>query len=487
MASRRRGVETRRAAATRPAFAVEALRGEIAARLSTDEGDVAPEQLLDLFRMLADAADTDVNSPYNMGYYCIDADVASLAALDETERRAANIAVEGQHPAAVAFEVHSIDLVLRAFGIDPAAGHGHYTSGGTEANLTAMVVALGDRLSYRNPQLPPASCDPALCTGADGQPEPYEYVHHGAVALALRPAVYVSPQTHASIHKNARTLLGMASLRMVPVDRHLRMDIAALERLVVADRTSGRYLPFMAVGTVGATGSGIIDPLAALGAVCRRQGLWLHVDAPWGGVAAFSPTLKEACLAGIDLADSITFDPHKTLVPLGAGGTGMFLCRHRAAVERSFNVSGHAIAAHDFGYMSLQGSRANNGLRVLSQLLQPRRLAERIEGEARLGELLRRRLRKAGWSIASRTPLPVVTAIHPAMTAGRISAAAIVERLAADGVLIKAESLRPGKPRPCGSESSAVARERRTSRPWSPFSRPPSPEQPSRTMMRASI
>ncbi|MFO1056950.1 MAG: pyridoxal-dependent decarboxylase [Dongiaceae bacterium] len=432
--------------ATRPPAAVETIRTEIEAALGTAGEDVAPERLLDLFKALADAHDTDVNSPYNLGYYCIDADVASLVALDETERRAANIAVEGQHPAAVAFESLSIDIVLRAFGIDPATGHGHYTSGGTEANLTAMVVALGDRMSHRNRFLPDAACDRARCVDAAGRPEPYDYVSHGVLPLKARPAVYVSSQTHASVHKNARTLLGMASIRTVPVDRDLGMSARSLERMIAEDRRSGLYVPFMAVGTVGATGSGIIDPLGAIGEVCRRQGLWLHVDAPWGGIAAFSPALRTRCLAGIELADSVTFDPHKTLVPLGAGGTGMFLTRHRAAVERSFNVSGHPVETYDFGYMSLQGSRANNGLRVLAQLLQPRRLAARIEREARLGDLLRRRLRNGGWTIASRTPLPVVTAIHPAMAKGRISAAAIVERLCAQGVLAKAETLRPGEP-----------------------------------------
>jgi glutamate/tyrosine decarboxylase-like PLP-dependent enzyme len=245
MATRRKAggtepAEVRRAPATRPVFAVAALHREISDALATTHGDLPPERLLDLFAMLSDAADTDVNSPYNMGYYCIDADVDSLAALGETERRGANIAVEGQHPAAVAFELHSIGLVLRAFGIDPAAGHGHYTSGGTEANLTAMVVALGDRLSHRNRDLPADAAEPTLCTGDDGRPEPYDYVRHGTVPLRRRPAVYVSPQTHASVHKNARTLLGMASLRVVPVDRHLRMDTGALERLVAADRASGR-------------------------------------------------------------------------------------------------------------------------------------------------------------------------------------------------------------------------------------------------------
>ncbi len=432
--------------ATRPAIAVETLREEIAGALATNTADLAPERLIDLFNALSDAHDTDVNSPFNMGYYCIDADVASLVALAETERRGANIAVEGQHPAALALELHSIEIILRAFGIAPSQGHGHYTSGGTEANLTAMIVALGDRMTHRNRFLPESAYDPAGCMDEAGQPEPYEYFRHGVQPLKVRPTVYVSSQTHASVHKNARTLIGTSSIRTVPVDADLCMDAEALDRMVGADRASGLMAPFMVVGTVGATGSGIVDRLAELAEVKERHGLWMHVDAPWGGIAAFSPELKAKCLAGIESADSVTFDPHKTLVPLGAGGTGMFLTRHRAAVERSFNVSGHPVETYDLGYMSLQGSRPNNGLRVLSQLVQPRRLAARIEREAALGELLRRRLRDAGWTIASKTPLPVVTAVHPAMRSGKTSAAEIVSQLAERGVLAKAETLRDGEP-----------------------------------------
>jgi glutamate/tyrosine decarboxylase-like PLP-dependent enzyme len=431
---------------TRPPVSFSRLCGEIKLALDTRGHDLAVERLLDLFRDLADKYDTDVNSPLNMGYYCIDADVASLAALDETERRAANIAVEGQHPAALAFELHSVELILRAFGIDPGRGHGHYTSGGTEANLTAMVVALGDRVSHRNKKLSAAAYDPDLATDGRGTREPFEYVRHGILPLKLRPTIYVTPQTHASVHKNARTLLGATSVRIVPMDKDLRMNPSALERAIVKDREGGTCAPVMVVGTVGATGSGIIDPLRPIGELCRSHGLWLHVDAPWGGIAAFSPSMKAKCLDGIELADSITFDPHKTLVPLGAGGAGMFLTRHRAAVERSFNVSDHPVGTHDYGYMSLQGSRANNGLRVLAQLVQPRRLAERVEQEARLGDLLRRRLRASGWMITSKTPLPVVTAVHPAMLEGRRTAEAVVLRLSEQGVLAKAEALRPDQP-----------------------------------------
>ena len=202
----------------------------------------------------------------------------------------------------------------------------------------------------------------------------------------------------------------------------------------------------MVVGSVGATPSGIVDPLAEIGEVCRRHGAWFHVDAPWGGIAAFSPGLRDACLAGLDAADSLIFDPHKTLVPLGAGGCGMFLCRHREAVERAFNVAGRPVARQEFAYLSLQGSRANAGLRVLTAVLRPAALARRIEREAALGDTLRRLLTEAGWEIVNRTPLPVVCAIHPSMRAGAFDAADAVRHLRGEGILAWPEALRPGEP-----------------------------------------
>jgi glutamate/tyrosine decarboxylase-like PLP-dependent enzyme len=303
-----------------------------------------------------------------------------------------------------------------------------------------MVVALGDRLTHR--RLSRSAYDPALCRDGDGRAAPYEYARHGALPLKLRPTVYVTPHTHASVHKNARTLLGAASIREVAMDANLGMSAAALNETLTADASSGSLLPFLVVGTVGATSSGIIDPLSAIGEVARRHGVWLHVDAPWGGIAAFSPRLKAECLSGITHADSITFDPHKTMVPLGAGGAGMFLTRHRRAVERAFNVSGKSVKTYDFPYMSLQGSRVNNGLRVVSQLVDPDALAARIEREAALGDALRRGLQSAGWRLTTRSPLPVVTATHAAIESGRITAAAVVQTLARRGILAKAEALR---------------------------------------------
>ena len=430
--------------ATRDAPAFEALYTLVRENLDPGTGDIPVDRLMQVFRRLSDLYDTDVSSPLNMGYFCIDADAASIAAMDETNRRGANVVVRGQHPASAAFEQYGVDLIMETVGIDPESGAGHFTACGTEANQTAMIVALTDLLSHRNPRC--RAYDPALCTDEAGREEPYEYWRHGSLPLRVRPALYVSPQTHVSIVKNARNLIGTASVRTVPVGSDLRMDVGALADAMAADAASGAFLPFMVVGSVGATPSGIVDPLAEIGEVCRKHGAWFHVDAPWGAIAAFSPRLRAACLAGLDAADSLIFDPHKTLVPLGAGGCGMFLCRHREPVERAFNVSDQPVERHEFSSMSLQGSRANSGLKVLTSVLQPAALAQRIEGEAALGDTLRRLLREAGWEIVNQTPLPVVCTVHPAMRAGAFSAADAVQHLRDEGVLAWAEALRPDEP-----------------------------------------
>ena len=430
--------------ATRDAPAFEALYTLVRENLDPGAGDIPVDRLMQVFRRLADLYDTDVSSPLNLGYFCIDADAASIAAMDETNRRGANVAVRGQHPASAAFEQYAVDLIMETFGIEPESGAGHFTACGTEANQTAMIVALTDRLSHRNPRC--TAYDPTLCVDEAGREEPYEYWRHGSMPLQVRPALYVTPQTHVSIEKNARNLVGTASVRTVPVDGDLRMDVGALDDAMAADAASGAYLPFMVIGSVGATPSGIVDPLAEIGEICRRHGAWFHVDAPWGAIAAFSPRLRGACLAGLDTADSLIFDPHKTLVPLGAGGCGMFLCRHREAVERAFNASGGPVKRHEFSSMSLQGSRANSGLRVLTSVLQPAALAQRIEGEATLGDTLRRLLCEAGWEIVNRTPLPVVCTVHPAMRAGTFTADDAVQHLRDEGVLAWAEALRPDEP-----------------------------------------
>lgn len=128
--------------------------------------------------------------------------------------------------------------------------------------------------------------------------------------------VFTSVGGHYSVEKAARTMgLGSAAVVKVPVDSVGRMDPAALSSAVVAAQQAGRT-PLYVNATAGTTVLGAFDPLEAVAAVCRKFGMWMHVDASWGGPAAFSATHRYK-LAGAHLADSITVSPHKMLnVPL---------------------------------------------------------------------------------------------------------------------------------------------------------------------------
>ena len=122
---------------------------------------------------------------------------------------------------------------------------------------------------------------------------------------------------------------------MLASDSAGRLRVDALQAAVAADLEAGRR-PLMVVATAGTTGLGAVDPLPELAAVCRSQGMWLHVDGAYGGFACLTERGREA-LRGMELADSVTLDPHKWLyqpVELGA-----LLVRDGAQLRRAFEVS----------------------------------------------------------------------------------------------------------------------------------------------------
>ena len=127
-----------------------------------------------------------------------------------------------------------------------------------------------------------------------------------------RMRVYASEQVHSSIDKACITLgLGMQGLRKIPTDAEYRMDPAALAAAIAEDRAAG-MLPFCVVATAGTTSTSSIDPVAAVAEVCAREGVWLHVDAAYGGAAAAVPELRWV-LEGAERADSLVVNPHKWL------------------------------------------------------------------------------------------------------------------------------------------------------------------------------
>ena len=126
--------------------------------------------------------------------------------------------------------------------------------------------------------------------------------------------------------------LGSDALRLLPCDRAGRMDVAALEAAIAADR-SAALQPFLVVGTAGSVDTGAIDDLAAIAQCCERHGLWFHVNAAFAAIAMLSAKLRPG-LRGIERADSVAFDYHKwAQVPYDAG---CIVVRDAAAQRAAF-------------------------------------------------------------------------------------------------------------------------------------------------------
>lgn len=124
--------------------------------------------------------------------------------------------------------------------------------------------------------------------------------------------LYCSEEAHSSVDKAGLVLgVGMRGIRRIPSDDALRMRIDALEAAIQKDLSEKRH-PFAVVATVGTTSATAVDPVPEIAALCRRHGLWLHVDAAYAGSAAVAPEFRWA-LAGCDQADSLVVNPHKWL------------------------------------------------------------------------------------------------------------------------------------------------------------------------------
>ena len=181
----------------------------------------------------------------------------------------------------------------------PDTTRGVLTGGGSEANLTALVVAR-ERVPF---------------------------------ADRSRMVLYVADQRHWSVDRGAKVIgLHPSQVRPVPVDDHFRLRGTSLRELVRQDRAAG-LLPWAVVANAGATNTGTVDALPEVAAVCRAEGLWLHVDAAYGWVAALIDEGSRE-LHGIADADSVTVDPHKWLAQ--TFDVGCLLVRDGARLAETF-------------------------------------------------------------------------------------------------------------------------------------------------------
>jgi glutamate/tyrosine decarboxylase-like PLP-dependent enzyme len=309
-------------------------------------------------------------------------------------------------PAAVEIESHVIRAVARQAGLPPEST-GHFTSGGSEANYTAVLCAL---------------------THANAG-----FASEGARCFAGPPTFYISRESHlAWVKIGHQAGIGRSAVRQVPTDGCGRMDPAALERLIDDDVARG-CVPVLIVATAGTTNAGMIDPIGRCADLARDKGLWLHVDAAWGGAVLASDRLR-GVLAGIEGADSVTIDAHKWFAT--TMGCGMFMTRHPNILSSTFQVSTGFMpsntASVDPYVNTAQWSRRFLGVRLFLSLAAAgwSGYAEHVERSVDLIARLRALLAEREWRIANDSSLAVLCVEPPT---GAAEARAIASRVLASG------------------------------------------------------
>jgi len=228
-------------------------------------------------------------------------------------------------------ELVAIDWLREMCGLPETAG-GLFVSGGSMANLTALMTARQAKLDNRS---------------------------ENAV-------VYFSDQTHSSIEKALR-VLGFAreQIRKLPSDDAFRLRIESLRQAVAEDRAGGRQ-PFCVIANAGTTNTGAIDPMNEIADFCRQENLWLHVDGAYGAAACLSERGKKL-LAGIERADSLSLDPHKWLFQ--PFEIGCVLARDARLLKKTFHTMAEyledtkraeeeEINYYDYGVQLTRGFRA---------------------------------------------------------------------------------------------------------------------------------
>jgi aromatic-L-amino-acid decarboxylase len=368
-----------------PRVALHEIRDHLASRYNFAKPMVLDDVTDDVERMMR-TWQVQVTHPRYFGLFNPSVTLASVIADTLVAMYNPQLATWRTSPAANEIERHTLAWLTGKFGL-PATTQASFTSGGAEANLSAVIVALTRAFPG--------------------------YGERGLRGLLASPTIYVTREAHDSFNKIAHmTGIGRRALRTVATDRDLKMDINDLARRVAGDRQSG-LTPIMVVGTAGTTAAGAIDPLGDLAQFCRSERLWFHVDAAWGGAAIISPRLR-GHLAGIEAADSITCDAHKWFsVPMGAG---MFFCRHPDVVGNAFHAQTSYMPGKTDGPVvdpytaSVQWSRRFIGLKLFLALAERGEsgYVEMIEHQARMGDVLRESIEHAGWRIVNRTPLPLV-------------------------------------------------------------------------------
>jgi glutamate/tyrosine decarboxylase-like PLP-dependent enzyme len=256
---------------------------------------------------------------------------------------AMNPSCAGGNHAAIYIERQVLQWFKTLLGF-PAESMGLLVSGGSMATMTALVVARHVKSGVD-----------VRADGLRSAPTPF--------------AFYMSSEAHGCARKAIELLgFGSRSIRTIPAGADYRMPASALDDAIATDRAND-VRPIAVVATAGSTNTGAIDDLDAVASVCRRQDVWMHVDAAYGGPAILSREHREA-LGGLARADSVALDPHKWLfVPVE---TGLVLIRDAQAMRAAFSLvppylrtDGNAAGVGGPPWFSEYGFQQTHGFRAL--------------------------------------------------------------------------------------------------------------------------
>ncbi len=269
-------------------------------------------------------------------------------------------------------ELSLMKQFARLFGLGGRSG-GVLLGSGTMANLQALAVARNARLGVSD-------------KGLGGRPK--------------SPVVLASEAAHASVRKAAMVLgLGTSGVVAVAADEDSRMRPESLREEIRKAEAEGRE-PFCVVATAGTTVTGNIDQLVEAGRVAREHGLWYHVDAAYGGALIFSEEHRRR-LSGVDLADSVTFNPHKWLYV--SSGCAMALFRDMRGMEEAFRIAspyaGGGDSVTNLGEITVHGSRRVEVLKLWLSLqhIGSHAYGRLVEEGLRLTDYFRRKVEERSY------------------------------------------------------------------------------------------
>jgi aromatic-L-amino-acid/L-tryptophan decarboxylase len=347
--------------------------GDLAAALpvvAPEEGEPFEAVMADFERVLVPGL-THWNHPGFLAYFAITGSAPGVLAEFLSAALNQQAMLWRTSPAATELEAVSLGWLRRLIGL-PESFEGVIYDTASVASMHALVAARESAVAG------------VRAHGLPGRPD------------VPRLRVYASDQAHSSIDKAVIAIgLGHESLRKIPSDSEFRLQAESLRAAIAEDRANG-WLPIAAVATVGTTSTTSIDPVREIADICEREGLWLHVDAAYAGVAAMLPS-HAGILDGAARADSVVVNPHKWLfTPFDLSA---FYCRRMDVIRAAFSLTPEYLKTTEAGEVKnlmdtgVQLGRRFRALKLWMVLRSfgARAIRERLSEHIRLAQVL------AGW------------------------------------------------------------------------------------------